>query len=144
MVLLCALVFSLHILAVDYFSPKVDGIRLSCIQFFVCGCISAFPMVLMEQPHLSQILQAWLPLAYAGVLSSGVAYTLQIITQKHLNPTVASLLMSLESVFSVLAGWVLLGQGLSNRELFGCALMFVAIILAQLPKKNRKNETVKV
>ena len=136
MVLLCAVVFSLHILAVDYFSPKVDGIRLSCIQFFVCGCISAFPMVLMEQPHLSQILPAWLPLAYAGVLSSGVAYTLQIITQKHLNPTVASLLMSLESVFAVLTGWLVLKERLSVKELLGCVLVFAAIILAQLPQKQ--------
>lgn len=136
MVLLCAVVFSLHILTVDYFSPKVDGIRLSCIQFFVCGCISAFPMVLMEQPHLSQILQAWLPLAYAGVLSSGVAYTLQIITQKHLNPTVASLLMSLESVFAVLTGWLVLKERLSVKELLGCVLVFAAIILAQLPQKQ--------
>ena len=141
MVLLCAVVFSLHILAVDYFSPKVDGIRLSCIQFFVCGCISAFPMVLMEQPHLSQILQAWLPLAYAGVLSSGVAYTLQIITQKHLNPTVASLLMSLESVFAVLTGWLVLKERLSVKELLGCVLVFAAIILAQLPQKQKEKQS---
>lgn len=141
MVLLCAVVFSLHILTVDYFSPKVDGIRLSCIQFFVCGCISAFPMVLMEQPHLSQILQAWLPLAYAGVLSSGVAYTLQIITQKHLNPTVASLLMSLESVFAVLTGWLVLKERLSVKELLGCVLVFAAIILAQLPQKQKEKQS---
>lgn len=138
MVLLCALVFSLHILAVDYFSPKVDGIRLSCIQFFVCGCISAFPMVLWERPQLHQILQAWLPLAYAGVLSSGVAYTLQIITQKHLNPTVASLLMSLESVFAALTGWLVLKERLSAKELLGCILVFTAIVLAQLPQKEKK------
>lgn len=138
MVLLCALVFSLHILAVDYFSPKVDGIRLSCIQFFVCGCISVFPMVLWERPQLHQILQAWLPLVYAGVLSSGVAYTLQIITQKHLNPTVASLLMSLESVFAALTGWLILKERLSAKELLGCILVFTAIVLAQLPQKEKK------
>lgn len=138
MVLLCAFVFSLHILTVDYFSPKVDGIRLSCIQFFVCGCISAFPMLLSEHPTLHQILQAWLPLAYAGVLSSGVAYTLQIITQKHLNPTVASLLMSLESVFAVLTGWLVLKERLSMRELLGCVLVFAAIILAQLPQRQKE------
>ncbi len=138
MVLLCALVFSLHILAVDYFSPKVDGIRLSCIQFFVCGCISLFPMLLFEHPQLIQILQAWQPLAYAGVLSSGVAYTLQIITQKHLNPTVASLLMSLESVFAVLTGWLVLHERLSAKELLGCILVFAAIILAQLPQKQKE------
>ncbi len=138
MVLLCAFVFSLHILTVDYFSPKTDGIQLSCIQFFVCGCLSAFPMILFEQPNLYQILQAWLPLAYAGVLSSGVAYTLQIITQKHLNPTVASLLMSLESVFAVLTGWLVLKERLSVRELLGCVLVFAAIILAQLPQRQKE------
>lgn len=138
MVLLCALVFSLHILAVDYFSPRVDGIRLSCIQFFVCGCISAVPMLVWEHPELSQIIQAWQPLAYAGVLSSGVAYTLQIVTQKHLNPTVASLLMSLESVFAVLTGWLVLNERLTPKELLGCVLVFTAIILAQLPQKQKK------
>lgn len=138
MVLLCALVFSLHILAVDYFSPRVDGIRLSCIQFFVCGCISAVPMLVWEHPELSQIIRAWQPLAYAGVLSSGVAYTLQIVTQKHLNPTVASLLMSLESVFAVLTGWLVLNERLSPKELLGCVLVFAAIILAQLPQKQKK------
>ena len=138
MVLLCALVFSLHILAVDYFSPRVDGIRLSCIQFFVCGCISAVPMLVWEHPELFQIIRAWQPLAYAGVLSSGVAYTLQIVTQKHLNPTVASLLMSLESVFAVLTGWLVLNERLSLKELLGCVLVFTAIILAQLPQKQKK------
>lgn len=138
MVLLCAFVFSLHILAVDYFSPKVDGIRLSCIQFFVCGCISAFPMLLSERPEPAQIFQAWLPLAYAGILSSGVAYTLQIVTQKHLNPTVASLLMSLESVFAVLTGWLVLKERLSAKELLGCILVFAAIILAQLPERQKE------
>ncbi len=138
MVLLCALVFSLHILAVDYFSPRVDGIRLSCIQFFVCGCISAVPMLVWEHPEVSQIIRAWQPLAYAGVLSSGVAYTLQIVTQKHLNPTVASLLMSLESVFAVLTGWLVLNERLSPKELLGCVLVFAAIILAQLPQKQKK------
>ncbi len=137
MVLLCAFVFSLHILTVDYFSPKVDGVRLSCIQFFVCGCLCAIPMLLFEHPEIHYIFQAWLPLVYAGVLSSGVAYTLQIITQKHLNPTVASLLMSLESVFAVLTGWLILNERLSPKELLGCVLVFAAIILAQLPEKKK-------
>lgn len=138
MVLLCAFVFSLHILTVDYFSPRVDGVRLSCIQFFVCGCLCSVPMVLFEHPEIHQILQAWLPLAYAGVLSSGVAYTLQIITQKHLNPTVASLLMSLESVFAALTGWLILNERLSPKELLGCVLVFAAIILAQLPESKKE------
>lgn len=139
MVLLCAFVFSLHILTVDYFSPRVDGIKLSCIQFFVCGCISLFPMMLLEHPALTQIFAAWMPLAYAGILSSGVAYTLQIVTQKHLNPTVASLLMSLESVFAVLTGWLILKERLSPKEMLGCVLVFAAIILAQLPQKQKEN-----
>lgn len=138
MVLLCAFVFSLHMLAVDYFSPKVDGVKLSCIQFFVCGILSAIPMMIFEQPQMGQIMDAWLPIAYAGILSSGVAYTLQIISQKHLNPTVASLLMSLESVFAVLTGWLILHEKLTLREFLGCVLVFVAIILAQLPEKKQQ------
>ena len=135
-VLLCACVFSFHILAVDYFSPKTDGVRMSCIQFLVCGVLSGIGMLIKEKPDIGAILQAWMPILYAGVLSSGVAYTLQIISQKDLDPTVASLIMCLESVVSVLAGWVLLGQKLSTRELLGCGLMFAAIILAQLPAKG--------
>lgn len=138
LVLLCAVAFSFHILVVDYFSPKVDGVKLSCIQFLVCGIISLFPMILVEHPQFSQILDAWIPVAYAGVLSSGVAYTLQIIAQKHLKPTVASLLMSLESVFAVLTGWVILHERLSLREMCGCVLVFAAVILAQLPEKGGK------
>ena len=140
MVLACAFVFSLHILAVDHFSPMVDGVKLSCIQFLVCGTLSSFPMFLLEHPQLGQILDAWLPIAYAGILSSGVAYTLQIITQKHLNPTVASLLMSLESVFAALTGWLILHERLSARELLGCVLVFAAIILAQLPEKTKRKK----
>ena len=136
LVLICAGFFSLHILIIDYFSPKVDGVRMSCIQFFVCGVISTAIAFVFENPSLSAILSGWLPILYAGVLSCGVAYTLQIVGQKNMDPTVASLILSLESVFSVLAGWVILHQTLSVRELFGCVLMFLAIILAQLPKKG--------
>ncbi len=137
LVLVCAGFFSLHILIIDYFSPKVDGVRLSCIQFFVCGLISTVIAFLFENPNLGAILSGWLPILYAGVLSCGVAYTLQIIGQKNMDPTVASLILSLESVFSVLAGWILLNQKLSVRELFGCVLMFLAIVLAQLPEKRK-------
>ena len=136
LVLICAGFFSLHILIIDYFSPKVDGVRMSCIQFFVCGVISTAIAFVFENPSLSAILSGWLPILYAGVLSCGVAYTLQIVGQKNMDPTVASLILSLESVFSVLAGWVILHQTLSMRELFGCVLMFLAIILAQLPEKG--------
>ena len=136
--MLCALFFAVHITVIDHFSPDVDGVRMSCIQFFVCGGLSAVLMFLFEKPDIHKIVSAWLPILYTGVLSSGVAYTLQILAQKNVNPTVASLLMSLESVFSALAGWAILGQGLSGRELFGCALLFAAIILAQLPIGKRK------
>ena len=134
LVLLCAIAFSIHILVIDHFSSKVDGVKMSSIQFLTAAIISAVPTLLWEQPVLTEILQAWQPVLYAGVMSCGVAYTMQIIAQKNADPTVASLLLSLESVFSVLAGWVLLGQGLSLKELFGCVLIFCAIILAQLPE----------
>lgn len=135
-VLASALFFSFHILVVDYFSPKADGVKLSCIQFFTCSILSGIGMVIWEQPQLSQILAAWLPICYAGILSCGVGYTLQIVGQKGMNPTVASLIMSLESVVAAIAGFLLLGQTMSGRELTGCILMFGAIILAQLPEKK--------
>lgn len=138
LVLLCAVGFSMHILVIDHFSPKADGVVISCVQFFTAGCISLVLMFAFEQPSWKGILAAWLPILYAGVMSSGVGYTLQIIGQKNLDPTVASLLMSLESVFAMLAGWVILGQKMSARELLGCALVFGAIILAQIPAEKFK------
>lgn len=135
-VILCAVVFSIHILVIDYFAPKCNGVKLSCIQFLVCGVLCSVIALVVEEPTISGILAAWLPIAYAGVMSCGVAYTLQIIGQKGMNPTVASLILSLESVISVLAGWLLLHQTLSAREIIGCAIMFAAIILAQLPTKS--------
>lgn len=135
LVLLCALAFSVHILVIDYFAPKVDGVKMSCIQFFVCALLSGIGMLLFEEPVMAGILQAWAPILYAGVLSCGVAYTLQIVGQGGMNPTVASLILSLESVVSVIAGWLILGQSLSARELAGCGLMFAAIILVQLPER---------
>ncbi|MDY4207995.1 MAG: DMT family transporter [Lachnospiraceae bacterium] len=134
----CALVFSIHILVIDYFSPKVEGVKMSCIQFLVCGIISLPFMFLLETPRMGAIVDAAWPLLYAGVLSCGVAYTLQIIGQKNVNPAIASLILSLESCFSVLAGWVILGEKLSVCESIGCILMFAAIILAQLPDKKDK------
>lgn len=136
--LLCAVVFALQILAVDYFSARTDGVRLSCLQFLVCGVWNAIPMFATETPRMTDIFSAWLPILYAGILSCGVAYTLQVIAQRNTAPAVASLLMSLESVFAVLAGWVLLGEQLSARELLGCALVFGAILLAQLPSKKKE------
>ena len=109
---------------------------MSCIQFLVCGILSGIPALIFENPNITHILQAWMPILYAGILSCGVAYTLQIVGQKGMNPTVASLIMSLESCISVIAGWLILGQNLSSREIFGCVLMFGAIMLAQLPQKS--------
>lgn len=141
LVFLCAVVFSIHILIIDYFAPKVDGVSLSCIQFFVSGILCSVPMFLYEKPQMGDIFAAWLPLVYAGVFSCGVAYTLQIVAQKNTDPAVASLVLSLESVFSALTGWLVLKEYLSGRELFGCILVFSAVILAQLPdkKKSLKN-----
>ena len=135
-IILCALVFSLHIMVIDHFSPMVDGVKMSCIQFLVCGIVSIPFMVLTETPRLDAMLAGWFPLVYAGVFSCGVAYTLQIVGQKNVNPAIASLILSLESCFSVLAGWMILGERLSVRESAGCILMFAAIILAQLPDKK--------
>ena len=137
LVFVCAILFSVHILIVDYFSPKVDGVKMSCIQFFTCAVLAGIGMLLFEQPTWANILAAWKPILYAGAMSSGVAYTFQIIGQKGLRPTIASLIMSLESVISAISGWLLLGQALSAREIFGCVLMFGAIVLAQLPEKRR-------
>lgn len=136
LVFVCAILFSVHILIVDYFSPKVDGVKMSCIQFLVCGLLSGIAMLFAEQPQLSAVLLAWKPIAYAGIMSCGVGYTLQIVGQKGMNPTIASLILSIESCISVLAGWLLLGQTLSMREGLGCVVMFAAIILAQLPAKE--------
>lgn len=136
LVLAAAVGFSLHILIIDYFSPGVDGVRMSCIQFFTASILCIGPMLVIEQPTVSAVLSAWAPVLYAGVLSSGVAYTLQVLGQKNTEPTVASLILSLESVVAALAGWVILGERLSVRELTGCVLAFAAIILAQLPERR--------
>ncbi len=133
--LCCSLLFSFHILVIDHFSPLVDGVKMSCIQFLVSGVLSGAAMLLFETPSIAGIVAGAGPILYAGVLSSGVAYTLQIIGQKNYNPTVATLLLSLESVFSVLTGWLVLHQKLSPREIAGCVLIFAAVILAQLPEK---------
>ena len=136
LVLVCAVIFSLHILVIDYFSPKVDGVRMSCIQFWVCGILSLICSFLFENPEMHSILTAWKPVCYGGIMSCGVAYTLQIVGQKDMNPAVASLILSLESVVSVVAGFLILHQTMSRRELLGCSLMVVAIVLAQLPDRN--------
>ena len=131
-----SILFAVHILVIDYFAPRTDGVKMSCIQFFICGALSVICMLIFEETSAASVLAAWQPLLYAGIMSCGVAYTLQIIGQKNMNPTVASLLLSMESCISVLAGWLLLGQVLTLREGIGCILMFIAIVLAQLPTKK--------
>lgn len=138
LVFICAVLFSVHILVIDHFSPMADGVELSCIQFLTAGVIGSIGAILFEQPTLKCLIDGIIPLAYAGILSSGVAYTLQVVGQKDMDPTVASLILSMESVFSALAGWMILHQKLSGRELFGCVLVFMAVILVQLPEKKHK------
>lgn len=140
LVLLCAVCFSVHIMVVDHFSPLVDGVRMSCIQFFVCGAWGMIPMLGVEMPQMGPAawlqslgsIDVWIPILYAGAMSCGVGYTLQIVGQNGINPAIASLLMSLESVFSVLAGMVLLHETMTGREILGCVLVFAAVIFAQM------------
>ena len=132
-VILCAVCVSVHILLVDRFSPSVNGVELSCIQFLVAGVFSTIVAFLVETPNVQDILRSWGPILYTGLISSGVGYTLQILGQKDTPPAVASLIMSLESVFAALSGWLLLGQGMTGREAVGCALVFAAVVLAQIP-----------
>ena len=131
-VLVCAFLFACQIMTVDYFAPQVDTVRLSQTQFLVTALLSTVCMLLFEDLSTDSLIKALPSIAYAGVMSSGVAYTLQIIGQQNLNPAIASITMSLESVFAALAGWIVLGQSMTVRELAGCVLMFAAIILAQL------------
>lgn len=143
--ILCALIFSAHILFVDYFAPKVDPVKLSALQFFVCGAIALIPTLLIEKPLVSDILNCYGPILYAGIFSCGIAYTFQIFGQKYTNPATASVLMSLESPFGVLSGLVVMNIAPStavwlkapdSREWIGCIIMFFAIILSQLPLKK--------
>ena len=133
LLLLCAVLFSFQIMAVDHFSPQMDGVRLSLVEFFVVSVESTVAALLFEQPAMAEFVTFAGPILYCGIMSSGVAYTLQILGQRDLNPAVASLIMCLESVFSALGGWLLLHQNLSFRESSGCVLLFAAVVLAQLP-----------
>ena len=137
MLLGCAVLFSFQIMAVDHYSPLVDGVRLSLLEFLVTAIESTLAAFLFETPTLADFAaNAW-PIVFCGVFSSGVAYTLQILGQKDLNPAIASLIMCLESVFSAIGGWLILHQSLSAREGIGCALIFTAVVLAQLPLGKR-------
>lgn len=133
--ILCSFAFAAHILVIDYFCKKVNNIALSCAQFFFAGIVSIICMFIFEEPKIDAIIGAAVPLLYAGVMSCGVAFTAQIFGQKYSNPTVASVLLCLESVFSVLFGWLLLDQKLDSRGYAGCVIMFIAVILTQLPSE---------
>jgi drug/metabolite transporter (DMT)-like permease len=139
MLLGCALCFSVQITLVDRYAPVVDCLRLNCLCSLLCAALSGIVMFLTEQPTWEGIRICWIPLAYAGFLSMGIAYTLQMVGQKGLQPATASLLMSLESVFAVLSGWLVLGDVLSLWETIGCVLIFIAIMLSQLPD-NKKSK----
>ena len=142
--MLCAVLFAFHILVIDHFSPKVDGVKLSCIQFFFAGIVTLIlapfldPAMGFALPSAGDVFACWFPIFYSGVMSCGIAYTLQIVAQADVDPTIASMILCLESVFSVLAGAVSLGEGMGLREIIGCVLMFAAILVAQLPEKEER------
>lgn len=137
-ILLCAFCFTAHILIIDHFTQRVDGVAMSCIQFLTVAVLSAVGMLLTESPTLEALRICAGPILYVGIFSSGVAYTLQILAQKDSNPTVVSLLLSLESVFATLSGAVILGDTMSGKEYFGCVLMLAAVVLAQLPEPQKR------
>ena len=140
MEVLCSLGFTIHILVIDRLTPRLNGVTVSCIQFLTAGVLCTIITLFTESVSLSALIDCAGPILYAGICSCGIAYTLQIIGQKNTKPVVASLLLSLESVFSVIAAWLVLGETLTGREIAGCCIVFAAIILAQLPAMRPKKE----
>lgn len=138
LILVCAVCFAVHILVIDHFTAYCDGVKLSCLQFLFAGIISAVCMFLFETVDFAAIWSCILPLLYVGIFSCSVGYTLQILAQKDSNPTVVTILLSLESVFAVIAGAIVLHQQMSAREYIGCVVMFVAVILAQIQFPEKK------
>ncbi|MBP3493288.1 MAG: DMT family transporter [Oscillospiraceae bacterium] len=139
LVLLCAFAYALQILVIDHFAPHTDGVQLSCVQFFFTAIWSLIGMFIFENPNWSAIMSCMGDILYVGIFSSGVAYTLQILAQKDsANPTMVSLLLSLESVFGVLSGAIFLHERMTGKEYLGCVLMLVAVVLAQLPSPKKK------
>ncbi|MGI6212416.1 MAG: DMT family transporter [Anaerovoracaceae bacterium] len=137
-VLLCAFAFAVHIMVIDHFSPKCNGPKISCIQFLVAGGLAIIGMFIWENPNLHDILYAWLPIVYGGVGSCAIGYTLQIVAQKNADPAEASLILCLESVFSAIFGAILLSERMSIHELIGCAMIFTAVVISQLPSKEER------
>ena len=138
LVLLCAAAFAIHIQIIDYYSPKGDGIKISCVQFLFAGVLGLICMAIFETPDLGNILACWLPILYAGVLSCGIGYTLQVVAQADADPTAASLILSLESAFAAISGALVLHESMTLRQLLGCAVIFCAVILSNLPEKQVK------
>ena len=141
LVLLCAFAYTLQILVIDHFAPHNDGVQLSCVQFFFTAVWSIIGMFVFEDPSWPNLMACLLDILYVGIFSSGVAYTLQILAQKDSeNPTMVSLLLSLESVFGVIAGAIFLHERMSGKEYLGCVLMLIAVVLAQLPTPAKKEK----
>lgn len=147
LVLVCSVLFAVHILVIDHFSPLADGVMLSCIQFFTCAIVSGALALIFEEPSFEQLADGAVSVLYAGVLSSGVGYTLQIVGQKGMNPTAAALILSLESVISSVAGYaayrfgfLAADQTMTARQIAGCAVVFGAVLLVQVPVPGRKKE----
>ena len=139
---ICSLFFTGQILLIERFTKTCDGVKLSCVQFFTAGSISFILMLIFEEPRWVNIKAAALPLLYSGIMSCGVAYTLQVVGQKYCEASIASLLMCMESVFAVLSAAVLLHERLTGREIVGCLIMFGAILLSQVTDivKSRKGD----
>ncbi len=138
----CAVAFAVQIMIIDRCCAQIDSIRLNCIQAFIVTVLSSIFMFCMEKPQIQPVLDCWLPLCYAGILSMGIAYTMQIVGQKSLDPTTASLIMSLESVFAALSGWLIMKETLKPWEFAGCALLFTAVVLSQIPISFHKKTKV--
>ena len=132
----CAIVYAIQILCVDIFAPELDSVRLNCLCCSITFILASIVTLFVETPTWEAVNGCWGPLLYAGILSSGIAFTLQMAGQKHVEPSTASLLMSLESVFAVLSGWLVLGDTLSLWESIGCVLIFAAIMISQIPDKK--------
>ena len=141
LVCICAVLFSGHILCCDYFVGKGNPIQISAIQFVTAAIISWIASFILESPDLDKVISAALPILYCGVISGGAGYTLQLVAQKHTEPAIASLLMSLESVFAVISGALILHEVMSTQEILGCIVMFIAIVLVQIPKPKKRSES---
>ena len=136
LIMISAVLYSIHILVIDHYAPKIDSVKLSCVQFFVVGLISLIPMFIFENPTIEGIIACKWALLFTGVVSCGIAYTLQIIAQKNTNPALASLILSFESVFAVLTGYLILHEVLTMKEILGCILMFAAVLIAQIKRRD--------